>query len=170
MLLPFALKEKPYGKSAYENANQSSLSPTSCDRNWDGIVKIIKQQSLCCCCSYRNINPSNFDFPQCFIYLFETFHTVKATASGITMPRGVQTETVLRNESFSQLWHSRVVFYALPFIAWHYFNFFVFSLWFSNRYGGHKEGILHGLLLSVDFRFVVLSYELADRLYMAACP
>lgn len=51
------------------------------------IIRSIKQQSLRCCCSYRNINPSNFDFPQCFIYIFEAFHTA-AGVTAITMPLG----------------------------------------------------------------------------------
>lgn len=70
------LKVKPHGKFAVEHANlcRTNLRVWRVTRTNSKLGQIIKQQSLCGCCSYSNINRLNFDFPQYFIYLLEAFH------------------------------------------------------------------------------------------------
>lgn len=111
------LKCKPYGKSLLI-ADASTQIKVFC--HLISIrTTIIKQQSLSHTAS--RLNPPNFTskcghyFPPCFIYIVLYFSYLSHSSS--------RNQNVLRRAA--QLWHSRVVFYASPFIACHYFNILV---------------------------------------------
>lgn len=128
------------------------------------IIRSVKQQSLSCCCSYRNINPSNFDFPQCFIYIFEAFHTAGVTA--ITMPLGPRLQLgQARVGLVSTLTCSRrflcLAFYCVPLLIYYCVSpQFLQSI--RRLQGGSLTSFTSFSWFEVRFGFVVPSHELAD--------